>query len=84
MKYQCVACKCVFDRWPRRGPEFIPKYCSAECKSKARTIIKRQALVDLFNSGLSITAAAVRLGVSQGSVSHAVKRYGIKRRMVAS
>jgi hypothetical protein len=84
MKYRCVACNCEFDRWPKRGPEFIPKYCSPECKSKATTIIHRQALVDLLNKGLSITAAAVRLGVSQGSVSHAVKRYNIKRRVVAS
>ena len=84
MKYQCIVCQCSFDRWPRKGPEFQPKYCSEECESKARSIIKRDELVSLLNNGLIITAAAVRLGVAQSSVSHAVKRYGIKRRVVAS
>jgi seryl-tRNA(Sec) selenium transferase len=84
MKYTCIACQRYFDRWPKKGADFMPKYCSLECESRARTIIKRDQLVGLLNSGLTITAAAVRIGVSQSAVSNAVKRYHIKRKTVAS
>jgi len=78
----CICCACgkQFGGWRRK--DVSQKYCSMDCWNQKRRVAKRDQLLSLLQGGLNCDQIAERLGVAASTVRGAIRRFGIKRKVV--